>query len=46
MNEKIAFCPEDRKVQGIIGSLSVRENIILALQAKKECLNIYHIKNR
>ena len=35
MNEKIAFCPEDRKVQGIIGSLSVRENIILALQAKK-----------
>lgn len=34
MKHKIAFCPEDRKVQGIIGSLSVRENIILALQAK------------
>lgn len=35
MNHKIAFCPEDRKLQGIIGALSVRENIILALQAKK-----------
>lgn len=35
MKHKIAFCPEDRKVQGIIGSLSVRENIILALQAKQ-----------
>lgn len=34
MQKKIAFCPEDRKVQGIIGDLSVRENIILALQAK------------
>ncbi len=27
------LCPEDRKVEGIIGDLSVRENIILALQA-------------
>lgn len=30
-----ALCPEDRKVDGIIGDLSVRENIILALQAKR-----------
>ena len=29
------LCPEDRKVEGIIGELSVRENIILALQAKQ-----------
>ena len=28
------LCPEDRKVEGIIGDLTVRENIILALQAK------------
>lgn len=28
------LCPEDRKVEGIIADLSVRENIILALQAK------------
>ena len=30
-----AFCSEDRKVEGIIPSLSVRENIILALQASR-----------
>lgn len=30
-----ALCPEDRKVEGIIPELSVRENIILALQAKQ-----------
>lgn len=28
------LCPEDRKVEGIISDLTVRENIILALQAK------------
>ena len=28
------FCPEDRKLDGIFGDLSVRENIIIALQAK------------
>ncbi len=28
------FCPEDRKTSGIIDDLTVRENIILALQAK------------
>jgi simple sugar transport system ATP-binding protein len=30
----IAFCPEDRKKYGIIPELSVRENIILVMQAK------------
>ncbi len=29
----VALCPEDRKGAGIIGELTVRENIILALQA-------------
>jgi len=29
------YCPEDRKVEGIVGDLSVRENIILALQARR-----------
>jgi simple sugar transport system ATP-binding protein len=29
----VALCPEDRKVEGIVGDLSVRENIILAMQA-------------
>ncbi len=28
------FCPEDRKAEGIFGDLSVRENIVIALQGK------------
>ncbi len=32
MKNGIAYLPEDRKVDGIIGDLSIRENIILALQ--------------
>ena len=35
INLKFGFCPEDRKVQAIIPNLSVRENIILALQANR-----------
>lgn len=31
----IAFCPENRKTEGIIGDLSIRDNIVLALQIKK-----------
>ena len=30
-----AFCPEDRKAEGIFGELSVRENIVLGLQTKQ-----------
>ncbi|HEX5162587.1 MAG TPA: sugar ABC transporter ATP-binding protein [Steroidobacteraceae bacterium] len=30
----LAFCPEDRKQDGIVAELSVRENIVLALQAR------------
>jgi monosaccharide-transporting ATPase len=30
----IALCPEDRKEAGIVGDLTIRENIILALQAR------------
>jgi monosaccharide-transporting ATPase len=29
----IALCPEDRKAEGLLGELTIRENIILALQA-------------
>ena len=31
----MAFCPEDRKAEGIFAELSVRENIILGLQTKQ-----------
>ncbi len=35
MNCGMAYLPEDRKNEGIIADLSVRENLILALQAKR-----------
>ncbi len=35
MKAGMAFCPENRKEEGIIADLSVRENMILALQAKR-----------
>jgi simple sugar transport system ATP-binding protein len=31
----IGLCPENRKEEGIVGELSIRENIILALQARQ-----------
>lgn len=31
----LALCPEDRKAEGIVAELSVRENIALALQARR-----------
>jgi simple sugar transport system ATP-binding protein len=34
MHAGMAFCPENRKSEGIIANLTIRENIILALQAK------------
>ena len=33
IEEGMGFCPENRKVEGIIGELTIRENIVLALQA-------------
>ena len=35
IDKGIAFCPEDRRREGIIADLSVRENIILAVQASR-----------
>ena len=45
INRKMAFCPEDRKRDGIIGDLTVRENIILVLQAKQGFLQAYSSEN-
>jgi len=39
----IAFCPEDRKTEGIVADLSIRENIILALQAKR---GVFHFLSK
>jgi galactofuranose transport system ATP-binding protein len=32
---RIAFCSEDRKGEGLVGDLSVRDNIVLAMQARR-----------
>ncbi|MGV8854216.1 MAG: sugar ABC transporter ATP-binding protein [Devosia sp.] len=34
IGHRFGFCPEDRKAEGIFGDLSVRENIVIALQGK------------
>jgi len=39
----LAFCPEERKVDGIVAGLSLRENIVLALQAR---LGIFRFLSR
>lgn len=35
IEEGLGFCPEDRKVEGIVGKLTIRENIMLAFQSNK-----------
>lgn len=42
----IGFCPEDRKSEGVIGDLSVRENIILALQGRNGVLKHLPMKKQ
>lgn len=35
IEEGFGFCPEDRKVEGIVDKLTIRENIVLAIQASR-----------
>ena len=35
IERRIALCPEDRKAEGIVADLTVRENIVLAMQASR-----------
>ncbi len=42
----IGFCPEDRRNAGIIPNLSVRENIVAALQARRGWLRRLSIKKQ
>ncbi|MEH7333915.1 sugar ABC transporter ATP-binding protein [Neobacillus drentensis] len=42
----LGFCPEDRKVEGIVGELTIRENIMLALQTKKGMFNYIPMKDQ
>ena len=43
MNAGMAYLPEDRKNEAIIADLSVRENLIMALQAKR---GMFHLLSR
>ncbi len=42
----MGMLPDDRKAEGIIGDLSVRENIILAMQAKRGIMNLISMKEQ
>ncbi|HEU4382088.1 MAG TPA: sugar ABC transporter ATP-binding protein [Anaeromyxobacteraceae bacterium] len=46
MMEGMGFCPEDRKNEGVLGELTVRENVILALQARKGLLRFIPLKKQ
>ncbi|MCR1951933.1 sugar ABC transporter ATP-binding protein [Clostridium sp. DSM 100503] len=46
MKNGIAYCPEDRKKEGIIPNLTIRENITLALQVKRGWFKYIPIKEQ
>lgn len=46
MKNGMAFLPEDRKVEGIFADLSVRENLIIALQAKRGIFKLISRKDQ
>lgn len=46
IRSKVAFCPEDRKRDGVVGDLSVRENIALAVQATRGFLHPIPLKEQ
>ncbi len=46
IKNNIAFCPEDRKRDGIIAELSIRENIVLAIQARQGLLKKMPLKQQ
>lgn len=46
INHGFAFCSEDRKTEGIVPHLSVRENLILAMQASRGALRLLSRKEQ
>lgn len=42
----LGYCPEDRKVEGIVGELTIRENIILGLQSQRGILHYIPLKEQ
>ena len=46
IDQGLAFCSEDRKTEGIVPHLSVRENLILAMQASRGALHLLSRKEQ
>jgi len=46
IKNRIAFCPEDRKSDGIVADLTIRENIVLALQGRMGIFNYINKKKQ
>jgi monosaccharide-transporting ATPase len=46
LEKGIALCPENRKTEGVVGDLTVRENIILALQARQGWFKFLNIQKQ
>ncbi|MDA3899684.1 MAG: sugar ABC transporter ATP-binding protein [Spirochaetes bacterium] len=46
VDKSFGFCPEDRKVEGLIPDLTIRENIILALQVKHGLFKYLSVKKQ
>ena len=46
MNLGMGMLPDDRKAEGIIGDLSVRENIVLAMQARRGITKLIPMKEQ
>jgi len=43
---KIGFCSEDRKVEGVLGELTIRENILLALRGRQGIFSNMPVKKQ
>lgn len=46
LQDGVALCPEDRKAEGIVGDLTIRENIILALQARYGWIRFLNVQKQ
>jgi len=46
IDEGFGYCPEDRKAEGIAGELTIRENIVLAVQSHKGIFRYLSMKKQ
>ncbi|MBU5442167.1 sugar ABC transporter ATP-binding protein [Paenibacillus sp. MSJ-34] len=46
VQQGLGFTPEDRKIAGIVGELTIRENIVLALQARQGLFSFIPVRKQ